>query len=146
MKNMDKHLIIILFLLLTAAGMEAQNIEVTVTGIRSEKGQIAIGVFLDNESFEEEKEYMGLKFPKTDLLNDTLTFSFSLAPGLYGLSILDDEDGDCKMKYGMLGIPREGFGFSNYYHTGVTKPKFDSFKFTVEENMVKKITVRMRYL
>ena len=90
MKNMDRHLIIGLFLLLTAAGMEAQNIEVTVTGIRSEKGQIAIGVFLDNESFEEEKEYMGLKFPKTDLLNDTLTFSFSLAPGLYGLSILDE--------------------------------------------------------
>jgi len=146
MKNMNNHLITVLVLLLTAAGLEAQNIEVTVTGIRSDKGQIAVGVFRDNESFEAEKEYMGLKFPKEEVHNGTLTFNFSLTPGVYGLSVLDDEDSDLKMKYGMLGIPREGFGFSDYYHTGVTSPKFDSFKFTVEENTVKKISVRMRYL
>jgi uncharacterized protein (DUF2141 family) len=140
------HLITISLLLLTVAGVEAQNVEVTVTGIKSDKGQISVGVFLDNESFNEEEAYMGLKFPKTGINNGTLSFSISLAPGLYGLSILDDEDCDCKMKYGILGIPKEGFGFSDYYHTGVTKPKFDSFSFTVEENAVKKISVRMRYL
>ena len=136
---------IILLMLFAARGLEGQNVEVIVTGIRSDKGQIAVGVFLDDKSFQEEKAFLEMKFQKDEITGETMTFSLNLEPGVYGLSLLDDVNSDGRMEYGKLGIPKEGFGFSDYYHTGFKRPKFDSFRFTVLEGQVKKITVRMKY-
>ena len=138
-------IIFVCFLLLTASDLFAQNVEVTVTGIRAEKGQIAIGVFLDEESFRREKAYLEIQFPKKDIRDGVMTVSFSLEPGIYGLSLLDDENSNRKMEYNFLGIPKEGFGFSDYYHTGITRPKFADFRFTVVQGQDIKIKVRMRY-
>ncbi len=71
---------------------------------------------------------------------------FSLDPGIYGLSLLDDENSNGKMEYNFFGIPKEGFGFSDYYHTGITKPKFDAFKFSIDKDQTKRITIRIRYM
>ncbi len=137
--------IVICLLLFTATDLSAQTVEVTVTGIKSEKGQIAIGVFLDEESFRKEQAYLEIQFPKKDIRDGVMTVSFSLEPGIYGLSLLDDVNSNRKMEYNFLGIPKEGFGFSDYYHTGITRPKFDDFRFTVVQDLDMKIKVRMRY-
>ena len=138
-------LIIIAGLLFTAAEVSSQNIEVTVTGIRSEKGQIAIGVIADDESFRKDKAVLEIQFPKKDLNNGSMTVSFSLEPGTWGLALLDDEDNNRLMEYNFLGIPKEGFGFSGYYHTGLSRPKIDDFRITVVQGEKMKITVRMKY-
>ena len=137
--------IFVCLLLFTVADLSGQNIEVTVTGIRSEKGQIAIGIFLDEESFRREEAYLEMQFPKKDIRDGVMTVNFSLEPGIYGLSLLDDENSNKKMEYNFLGIPKEGFGFSGYYHTGITRPKFDDFRFTVVQAQDMKVTVKMRY-
>jgi uncharacterized protein (DUF2141 family) len=134
-----------LLLLVTAAGLQAQNVEVTVTGLRSDIGQIAVGVFTDNESFRQEKAFLHPRFPKDQITDNTLTFSLTLEPGVYGLSVLDDENSDGLMEYRKIGIPKEGFGFSNFYLTGFGKPVFDDFKFTVVQGEKMKITIRMKY-
>ena len=145
MNHKSVYLSSILLILLMATAVNAQNVEITVNGIKSEKGQIVVGVFPDDLSFRKEKVLLTTTVSKTDISDGTMSFSISLEPGLYGLSILDDENGDGKMEYRMLGIPKEGFGFSDYYHTGLKKPKFDSFKFTIDSDLVKKIIVKMRY-
>ncbi len=104
-------------LLFTAADLCSQNVEVSVTGIRSEKGQIAIGVFTSEENYRENKAFLEIQFPKKEMKNGNMTVSFSLDPGTYGLCLLDDEDNNYLMEYNFLGIPKEGFGFSDYYHT-----------------------------
>lgn len=145
---MRRTLTAIMFLLAVVlpAGIYAQNIEVTITGIRSDRGQIAVGIFRDNETFHREEAYIELQFKKQEMKDGTMLICFSLEPGVYGLTLLDDENSNRKMEYNFLHIPREGFGFSGYYHTGLTLPKFDSFKFTVEPGQTKRITVRLRYL
>jgi uncharacterized protein (DUF2141 family) len=50
------------------------------------------------------------------------------------------------MEYNFLGIPKEGFGFSDYYHKGIKKPKFDSYKFSINKDQTKRITIRIRYM
>lgn len=144
-KKAPRLIILVCLLLLTASDLCIQNIEVTVTGIRSEKGQIAVGIFLDEESFRREEAYLEIQFPKKDIRNGVMTVNFSLEPGIYGLSLLDDENSNRKMEYNFLGIPKEGFGFSGYYHTGIKRPKFDDFRFTVVQGQEMKITVRMKY-
>jgi len=136
---------ILLFLVLPTI-LNAQNVEVTITGIRSDKGQIAIGVFKDNETFQKEDAFLDKQFVKKDISEGKMMVKFSLDPGIYGLSLLDDENSNGKMEYNFLGIPKEGFGFSDYYHKGITKPKFDAFKFSISNGQTKKITIKIRYM
>lgn len=136
-------LLILLFNSLTAT---SQNIEVLITGIRSDKGQIVIGIFKNNETFQAEKPFLSKKFEKKTISKGEMTITFNLDAGIYGLTLLDDEDHDNLMKYNFFGMPEEGFGFSNYYFTGFVKPSFDTFKFEVKNNQKKKITIKVRYL
>ena len=135
-----------LLLLLPAATINAQNVEVTITGIRNTKGQMGIGVFRDNESFKKEQAYRELQFPKKDISKGEMKVQFTLPPGTYGIALVDDENSDGEMEYNFVGVPKEGFGFSDYYHTGMKKPKFDSFKFTLDKGQKKSIKIRVRYI
>lgn len=137
---------ILLLLLLPARSGNSQNVEVIITDIRSEKGQIVIGVFKDDESFQKEESFMEKRFVKSGISNREMRVQFSLEPGIYGLSLLDDENSNGKMEYNFLGIPKEGFGFSDYYHKGIKKPKFDSYKFSINKDQTKRITIRIRYM
>ena len=137
---------IFLLLLLPASTNDNQNVEVTITGIRNTEGQMVIGVFRDDESFRKEQSYRELRYSKKDVSDSEMKVQFTIPPGTYGISILDDETGDGIMEYNFLGMPKEGFGFSDYYHTGLKLPKFDAFKFDLVEGQKKSIIVRIRYI
>ena len=137
---------IFLLLVLPAATINAQDVEVTISGIRNTKGQMAIGVFRDNESFKKEKAYREMQFEKKDISSGEMKVRFDLPPGTYGIALVDDENSDGEMEYNFLGVPKEGFGFSDYYDTGLKKPKFDSFKFTLDKGEKKSIKIKVRYI
>lgn len=134
------------WLLFASLASNAQNVEVLVSGIRSTKGQISIGVFKDDKSFQSEKAFLLKKFQKTAVSKGQMTVKFDLEPGIYGLSLLDDENNDGNMKYKLFGIPDEGFGFSNYEFSGFKKPKFDMFKFVLNKNQNHKIVMKVKYM
>jgi uncharacterized protein (DUF2141 family) len=137
---------LLLLLLLPAATLNAQDVNVTITGIRSEKGQIVIGVFKDSESYQKEEAFASKSFKKSVNPDGGMKVTFSLEPGVYGLCLLDDEDSNGIMRYNFMKMPKEGFGFSDYYFTGVKKPKFDLFKFTLSKGQQKSIKIRVRYI
>lgn len=107
---------------------------------------LQIGVFKDNDSFKKEKSYKNLKFAKTNVINGTLTVKFDFEPGVFGFALLDDENSNEKMDYNFIGFPLEGFGFSNYYHHGLTKPDLDEFSFKLAKDMKSKIEIEIRYM
>lgn len=148
MKNIKIYFLsaILLAITLMPSRIEAQEIELTITGLKSTKGQIVIGIFRDDPSFQKEEAYRSLTFPKKDITNGEMKVSFRLEPGLWGISLLDDENSSGLMEYNFLGIPKEGFGFSDYYTSGFSKPKFRSFSFTLEKDQKKKVTVKVRYI
>jgi uncharacterized protein (DUF2141 family) len=125
---------------------QSQNIEVNVTDIRNDKGYIIISVFKDEASFEKEKPFLSKKFDKKDMKNKSILAKFNLEEGTYGFALLDDENNNAKMEYNFFGIPQEGFGFSNYYHTGFTRPKLASFKLEVKKNLINKSKIKIRYM
>ncbi|MCX6302352.1 MAG: DUF2141 domain-containing protein [Bacteroidia bacterium] len=135
-----------ILLLLIFTDLNAQNVEVIIKGIRSDKGHIGIGVFKDDPTFQKEEPLLNKIFVKSGISNREMEVRFSLEPGIYGFALLDDENSDGLMEYNFLGIPKEGFGFSDYYHKGFTKPKFDSFKFRIVPNQKRTITIRIRYM
>ena len=140
-RNINIFLIALLF---TTLSIGAQTLTVEITNIRNDKGNIALAIFIDNTSFDLEKPYFEKVYPKTNLINETMIIKLKLKPGVYGISILDDENKDGEMKYNWLGIPREGCGFSNYYHRGIKKPNFQDFDFIVGEKD-EIVQVKMKY-
>ncbi|MBW6502468.1 MAG: DUF2141 domain-containing protein [Bacteroidales bacterium] len=130
----------------TSPSVLAQTVNIEITGLRSDKGQIVIGVFKNSESYLKEEPYINKIFSKELTQDGAKSVSFGLEPGIYGLCLLDDENGNGKMEYNFLGMPKEGFGFSDYYHSGIKKPKFDSFRFTIKKDETRNITIRIRYI
>lgn len=55
-----------------------------------------------------------------------------LPPGRYALAVVDDENGNGKLDTNFIGIPKEGFGFSNNLHLQ-RKPIFEEAAFQLED-------------
>ncbi|MDX5586163.1 MAG: DUF2141 domain-containing protein [Aureibaculum sp.] len=127
-----------------AVKVNDHNVKVVIEGVRSDKGKIVIAVFKDQEGFKKKNPVKRVELNKSELEGDEIVLS--LDAGIYGISVLDDENNNNKMDYNFLGMPKEGFGFSNYYHTGLSKPHFDKFKFEIKNTSVELIEIRLRYI
>jgi uncharacterized protein (DUF2141 family) len=129
----------------TFAQTSENPVKVVFSHIRNNKGSLRLGIFKTQEEFESEQPFKRISIPKTELNNNSLTALINLPDGTYGISVLDDENNNAKMDYNMVRMPKEGFGFSNYYHTGFSKPKLNQFVFTVIKGSIQ-IHCKMRYI
>lgn len=146
MKNVVLKYLMVLGVLFTHIKTNAEPIEIIITGIRNQSGQISIHVFNNQESFKAEKSIQSFTFKKQNMINGTMKVKIDLAHGTYGLSLVDDENSNNDMDYNFVGMPKEGFGFSNYYHTGFTRPVFDQFKFNLQKGNSVKVIMKTRYI
>jgi uncharacterized protein (DUF2141 family) len=122
-----------------------QTLKVNITGIRSSSGSIMLAFYNTAQSFDKEKPLFLKRITKAQLTNGTLSVTYAdLKSDTYGIAILDDENNNEKMDYSWF-LPKEGFGFSNYYHTGLTRPTFDKFNFVLK-NETKTVEIKIRYL
>ena len=122
-----------------------QTLDVQIKNIRNTKGQLCIAIFADQTGFKAEKPVWEMKYCKKELPTGELRLRIPIKEGKYGLSILDDENENGSMNYVFLGIPREGFGFSNYIHKGIKVPNFSDFSFSIKKNEKLEILVVMKY-
>ncbi len=134
----------ILFIGLASYVQAQHQTDIKVTGIRSPKGKIWVNVFKDAASYDNEKPFKKLAFDKKGITNGTLNISCELESGIFGFTIVDDENDNGKIDKNFIGIPKEGFGFSNFFMEKMKKPKFDDFK--VDLTTQPKIVIRVKYM
>ncbi|MBC7390468.1 MAG: DUF2141 domain-containing protein [Opitutaceae bacterium] len=138
---------IVLFNLLHAfssAYAQILEVKVNITNMRSQKGKILLSVFKDSKSFDDEKPYKNFVFDKNHLTSGSLTVICSLEQGTYGFTLVDDENNSNELDKNMIGMPKEGFGFSNFFLEKLQKPSFDEFKFDLKSNRT--IIIKIKYL
>lgn len=123
---------------------QASTLKVKVKGLRSDKGYILIGLYKDQSTFKKREPYLSKKYSKKTLRNGELFFNLTLPSGTYGVTLLDDENSNGKCDYGFL-LPKEGFGFSNYYHRGLSSPRFEDFDFNLTKDE-QTIVVKVKYM
>lgn len=137
--------LLILFALTLAFQSFSQKMIVTISGIRSTKGYIQLHFFTSSENYVDEKPAYKLRYDKSTVKNGVMVITVTeVPPGHYGMGILDDENGNRKMDFGVM-LPEEGFGFSNYYHKGFSRPKFENFDFDLTKEG-RNIWAKLRYL
>lgn len=120
------------------------TLEIKFTGIRSGKGKVAIGINPSTEGWPRKPE-IELNWEKENIQDGVFIVKVpDLLFGTIAISALDDENSNLEMDM-TLGIPREGFGFSNDAPVGLSPPKFEasSFQFTKPNQQ---ITISMRYM
>ena len=83
-------------------------------------------------------------YKKDEVKNGDLTIVLPAREGINGIAILDDENNNQKMEFGLI-FPAEGFGFSNYFHSGMSKPKFSQFKFYVDPAKSNSTSITVKY-
>ncbi|MGH1336773.1 MAG: DUF2141 domain-containing protein [Aureispira sp.] len=118
----------LLFMSFIGAEEEEGKITIIVDNVKSAKGSIALGLYKDQTSFSKEEPFKKIIVPKRNYKNKQVQFNISLPKGTYGIALLDDENDNKKMDYS-FAFPQEGYGFSNYYHKGWSRPSFSKFDF-----------------
>ena len=139
---MNVHYMLIIYFALSCF---SQHVEMEITNIQNAKGCIRVAIFRSDEDFKKEIPVKEFVFNKVGIKNGKMTVKFEWKEGRYGFALLDDENEDGKMNYNFLGVPKEGYGFSNYEHTGLTKPSFSNFAVDIKHGL-NKVKVNMQYI
>lgn len=129
---------------LTAYKAPVKGISVEITGLRNNNGYVLVSLFKDGNGFPEQAE-KAVRRVKLGINNRKAAIVFSdIQPGQYAIAILHDENSDQKMNTNGLGIPKEGYGFSNNVTGAFGPPSFKraSFKFNGDLSAV---TIKTRY-
>ena len=106
----------------SASAFSQTKLQVTVTNIKGHKGEIVVGIFDSNETFLKTPVYGRKANPTADSV--TVTFD-NLKPGKYAISVFHDANKNMELDRNKLGIPKEGFGFSNNVVGAMGPPSFE---------------------
>ena len=145
---MKMKIVLFVFALFLANNSYGQDIPVKfkIDNLRNSKGSIIVSIYKNAKSFDEGIPASHKYIPKNENMNEGIfEAKISLPPGVYGLVFTDDEDNNGKMTNRVIGLPKEGFGFSNFYLSGLKKPKFSNFSFMLKKDM-ETMQLRLRYM
>ena len=117
----------------TAASSSAQStgaLHVHLDGFRSNNGQAYCTIYNDAAAFpsHDEKAVKQGKAPSIKDASATMDFD-GLAPGKYAMVCYHDENSNGKFDENMLGMPKEGYCFSNNIKPRFSAPSFDQCAF-----------------
>jgi uncharacterized protein (DUF2141 family) len=116
---------------------------VHATGFRNQKGDAGGSVFASANGWPEDNS-KALTHHGFPIEGDHATMTFHVPPGRYAVAVLHDENSNHKLDRNFLHIPKEGFGFANNPHVGLSPPKWDDAAVTVA-CPVTEINVRLIY-
>lgn len=106
-------------------------LHVVVEDVRNDSGLIALTLYADDRSrFLVKRGSMYVTRVKAEA-GVTRACIFLPKPGTYALAIYHDEDGNQNFNRSGLGLPVEGFGFTNNPTTLAGLPKFNSVRLHV---------------
>ncbi|MBL0721001.1 MAG: DUF2141 domain-containing protein [Sulfurovum sp.] len=129
---------LILTLLVTA--LNADNLNIKITNLSNQNGLVYIGLYNKSEDFlKMDKTY---KKVSIRISSQTLKYRFKNLPkGSYAIALFHDKNQNKRFDRNILGIPKEGYGFSNNIRPTFRAAKFEEAKFKLDGN--KHITINM---
>lgn len=135
----------VLFLLLLFSFLinfhgQTQTLTVIVQNVKSDQGQVRVAIY------HSEKEYMKTlwqgKSVKAKSGEVELVFG-QIPPGDYAISVFHDANENGKLDSNLVGIPKEGFGFSNNAMGNFGPPSFNEARFLFDGQQ--RIEIALRY-
>jgi uncharacterized protein (DUF2141 family) len=108
------YLTLLSFVLLSfAPDTDKSSITVEIDNIKTTTGQLIVSAYTSEKEYTDNPKYF-YRFDKKNMQNGKLKCIIrDLPPGKYTFTLLDDSNKNDKMDYNLVGLPKEGYGFSN---------------------------------
>ena len=114
--------------------MPAGGVQVKITGIEGNKGQLALLLFNSANGFPSEHT-KAIKQAMIPISGSTVTYTFADLPaGSYAVTVMHDENKNNALDTNMFGIPEEGIGVSNNALSMFGPPSFKECAFSHNGN------------
>jgi uncharacterized protein (DUF2141 family) len=127
-----------------APSAAANVIEVRIENLRNMRGVVHLCLTADAVAFPDcDKDPNALRQTVAARQASLVRFE-DVTPGAHALALFHDENGNQKLDT-FLGIPREGYGFSQNPTVRFGPPSFAQARFNVGKGIAR-LTVRMQYL
>jgi uncharacterized protein (DUF2141 family) len=127
-------------LTLLAVTAHAGDLTVTITDIRAAEGSLMVALVNTEAAWNNQAKPVAAQKVAAEQGPMQLKFS-DLPDGAYAVQVLHDENGNDKLDSNFLGIPTEGYGFSNNPNV-MRRATFDEARFEVKADIT--IEIRLR--
>lgn len=127
----------------TLGEAKATELNIHVTNLRSSDGKVYFAIYDKPEAFPKRTgKLVGTKIPAKS--EGVVAVFAGLKPGTYAVAIYHDENANKKFDQGILGIPLEGYAFSNNAPVFFGPPDFEDAAVTIKGDSTD-ITIKMGY-
>jgi len=118
-------------------------LSVRVSQLQNDTGRVAVALFASAEDFPDQKRALAGQLTRIQNGKASVTFP-NLLPGRYAVAVLHDENENDEMDFNFLGMPLEGYGFSNDASAPFGPPSFDAAAFRLRAR-ASVVAVKVRY-
>jgi uncharacterized protein (DUF2141 family) len=118
------------------------TISAHVERLRNNHGQVICTLFTPSDKFPDHS-HKGMTIKVPIQAKQAICRFENVKFGTYAIVAFHDENHDGEFNQNWLGLPKEGFGFSDNPGT-LRKPVFEDAKFTVDQPVVD-ITIKLNY-
>ncbi len=104
------------------------TLRIHVDGLRNSTGVVGSVIFKSADGWPEDprKAFRRGPTPIPPGAREATVVWEHLPPGDYGVAAIHDENRNAKLDRNLIGAPKEGFGFANNPHVGLSAPAFQS--------------------
>jgi uncharacterized protein (DUF2141 family) len=121
----------------------AADLTVFVDDIRNDHGRVYVTLFNSAATWLDGKQSLQDESVPAHPGQISVTFH-DVPPGRYGVVVFHDENGNTVMDFDLLGLPTEGFAFSNQARPFLSAPSFDRCAFEMGSQNAH-ISIKMIY-
>ena len=139
--------IVLSLFFLPSADIAETTLVIHFHNVQGEVGNILISMYDAPEQFPYQPKWKYM-IPKTRLIEQDNRFTIKdVNSGKYAIATFDDENCDTVMQKNFLGMPKEGYGFSNNPKPSIKgAPSFEDCTFAVDEGAENIVEIELRYL
>ena len=122
---------------------DANELTVHISDLRSARGEVYVQVYNSAELFPEPEGGIAVSAVRANVSNVRIVFG-DLAAGTYAVAAYHDENGNGQYDRSLIGLPVEGYAFSNKAPVFLAAPSFEDASFEMPPTGVE-ISINMRY-
>ncbi len=122
-----------------------QKLTITVEGIKNVQGKMNFALYNSASTFNNpDQAFREYFIDVTQKPKQTFVFD-DIPPGTYALALFHDENSNYELDQNFIGIPQEGFAFSNNAFGSFGPPSYSDARFDFPEGNNVNMTLTLRF-
>lgn len=126
-----------------ASGAWAAPLTVEVGNVETARGELHVTVYDGAGTWLSDTHRATRRVALARVVGDSIVVPFDLPPGRYAVAVHHDINGNGKMDFTLLRLPKEPYAFSNNVVPRLSQPAFDAAAFDVPDDGLT-VTVKLR--